>query len=55
MARTTMSNARAEKELKSEVEGILKTLGLSTSEAINIFFSSSETEAGAALSGGNSK
>lgn len=37
MARTAMINTRTEKELKSEVEGILKTLGLSTTEAINIF------------------
>lgn len=38
MARTAQINARTEAELKSEVEGILKSLGLSTSEAINIFF-----------------
>lgn len=38
MARTAMINARTEMELKAEVEGILKTLGMSTSEAINIFF-----------------
>jgi DNA-damage-inducible protein J len=38
MARTAMINARTEQELKSEVEGILKSLGLSTTEAINIFF-----------------
>lgn len=38
MARTAMINARTEQELKKEVEGILKTLGLSTTEAINIFF-----------------
>lgn len=38
MARTAMINARTEMELKAEVEGILKTLGMSTTEAINIFF-----------------
>lgn len=38
MARTAMINARTERELKTEVEGILKNLGLSTTEAINIFF-----------------
>jgi DNA-damage-inducible protein J len=38
MARTAMINARTEKELKKEVEGILQSLGMSTTEAINIFF-----------------
>jgi DNA-damage-inducible protein J len=38
MARTAIINARTERELKKEVEGILKSLGLSTTEAINIFF-----------------
>ena len=38
MARSAMINARTEKELKEEVEIILKQLGLSTTEAINIFF-----------------
>jgi DNA-damage-inducible protein J len=38
MARTAMINARTERELKKEVEGILQSLGLSTTEAINIFF-----------------
>jgi DNA-damage-inducible protein J len=38
MARTAMINARTESELMEEVEGILKSLGLSTTEAINIFF-----------------
>lgn len=38
MARTAMINARTERELKKEVEGILKNLGMSTTEAINIFF-----------------
>jgi len=38
MARTAMINARTERELKNEVEGILQSLGMSTTEAINIFF-----------------
>ena len=38
MAKTAMINARTEKELKQDVEIILKELGLSTTEAINIFF-----------------
>lgn len=38
MARTAMVNARTELELKKEVEGILQSLGMSTTEAINIFF-----------------
>jgi DNA-damage-inducible protein J len=38
MARTAMINARTERELKKEVEGILQSLGISTTEAINIFF-----------------
>ena len=38
MARTAMINARTERELKKEVEEILRSLGLSTTEAINIFF-----------------
>jgi DNA-damage-inducible protein J len=38
MARTALINARTEPDLKDEVEGILKKLGLSTTEAINIFF-----------------
>lgn len=38
MARTAMINARTERELKEEVADILEALGLSTTEAINIFF-----------------
>ncbi len=38
MARSAQINARTERELKIEVEEILKNLGLSTTEAINIFF-----------------
>jgi DNA-damage-inducible protein J len=39
MAKTTTIRARTSPELKEEVEGILKKLGLNTTEAINIFFS----------------
>jgi DNA-damage-inducible protein J len=38
MTRTALINARTERELKEEVESIFRTLGLSTTEAINIFF-----------------
>jgi len=38
MATTALINARTEPDLKEEVEGILKKLGLSTTEAINIIF-----------------
>jgi DNA-damage-inducible protein J len=38
MAKTALINARTEPDLKEEVEGILKKLGLSTTEAVNIFF-----------------
>lgn len=38
MAKTAMINARTERELKEEVADILEALGLSTTEAINIFF-----------------
>jgi DNA-damage-inducible protein J len=38
MARTAMVNARTDRELKKEVEEILQSLGISTTEAINIFF-----------------
>lgn len=38
MPRKAVIHARTEQELKNEVEGILKTLGLSTTEAVNIFF-----------------
>jgi len=38
MAKTALINARTEPDLKEEVEVILKKLGLSTTEAINIFF-----------------
>lgn len=39
MAKTAVIQARTESALKSEVEGILKKLGLNTTEAINLFFS----------------
>jgi DNA-damage-inducible protein J len=39
MPRTTTIRARTSPELKEEVEGILRELGLNTTEAINIFFS----------------
>jgi len=38
MAKTALINARTEPDLKEEVEVILKKLGRSTTEAINIFF-----------------
>jgi len=46
MAKTAMINARTEIELKTEVEEILKTLGMSTTEAINIFFKQVKMRAG---------
>ncbi len=39
MANTAIIHARTESALKSEVESILKKLGLNTTEAINLFFS----------------
>ncbi len=39
MSKTSMIRARTNPDLKSEVETILMELGLTTSEAINIFFS----------------
>ncbi|MFH0988817.1 MAG: type II toxin-antitoxin system RelB/DinJ family antitoxin [bacterium] len=38
MAKTAMVQARIEPDLKSEVENILSVLGMSTTDAINIFF-----------------
>jgi len=38
MAKTAMLRARIEPILKDEVDSIFKKLGLSTSEAINIFY-----------------
>jgi len=39
MAKTAMIMARTEPDLKSDAEKILKKLGLSTTEAINLFLS----------------
>lgn len=39
MAKTAMIVARIEPELKADTEKILKKLGLSTTEAINLFLS----------------
>lgn len=39
MAKTAMIRARTSPDLKSEVEGILNKLGLTTTEAVNLFFS----------------
>ena len=39
MAKTKMVHARIEEDLKTEVESVFKNLGLSTTEAIKIFFS----------------
>lgn len=38
MSKTAMIRARIEPNLKDEVEKILKKLGLTTTEAINIFY-----------------
>ena len=38
MPRTAIIHARTETALKSDVERILKTLGMTTTEAVNIFF-----------------
>ncbi len=38
MAKTASVHARIEPELKSSVEDVFRQLGLSTSEAINLFF-----------------
>jgi DNA-damage-inducible protein J len=38
MARTAMIRARTEPELKSDVKGIFKELGLSATEPINLFY-----------------
>ncbi len=39
MPKTTMIHARVEEDLKAETEKIFKKLGLSTTEAITVFFS----------------
>lgn len=38
MAKTAMINARIEPALKKEVEGILRRLGLNTTQAVSLFF-----------------
>lgn len=38
MARDALIRARTEASLKAEVEGIFKELGLTTTEAINLFY-----------------
>ncbi len=38
MAKTAMLNARIEPKLKNEVKGILKKLGLTTTQAVTLFF-----------------
>jgi DNA-damage-inducible protein J len=38
MSKTTMITARIDPRLKRETEKVLKNLGLSTSQAINLFF-----------------
>ena len=39
MSRTAMIRARTEPDLKTEVENIFHQLGLTTTEAINLFYS----------------
>ena len=39
MSKTTMIHARVESDLKTDTEKIFKKLGLSTTEAITVFFS----------------
>ena len=39
MSKTTMVHARVESDLKTDTEKIFKKLGLSTTEAIAVFFS----------------
>lgn len=46
MSKTAMIRARTEPRLKSKVERIFETLGLTTSEAINLFFHRVELENG---------
>ena len=38
MSKTAMVNARIEPKLKSDVETILRKLGLSTTQAVTLFF-----------------
>ncbi|GAB4490328.1 MAG: type II toxin-antitoxin system RelB/DinJ family antitoxin [Thermodesulfovibrionales bacterium] len=39
MAKTAMITTRVEPDLKADAEKVLKTLGISTTEAINLFLS----------------
>lgn len=39
MAKTAMITTRVEPDLKTDAEKVLKTLGISTTEAINLFLS----------------
>jgi DNA-damage-inducible protein J len=38
MAKSAMINARVEPKLKQEVEGILREIGLNTTQAVTLFF-----------------
>jgi DNA-damage-inducible protein J len=38
MAKSAMINARVEPKLKQEVEGILRKIGLNTTQAVTLFF-----------------
>ena len=46
MSKTALIQARIEPNLKSEVEAILKEIGLSTSEAVTLFFKRVKMERG---------
>lgn len=46
MAKTAIVQARVEPELKSNVEGILGSLGMSTTDAITIYFKQIEMSEG---------
>lgn len=46
MSKTAMIRARTEPALKREVEAIFKELGLSTTEAINLFYSQTKMRKG---------
>ncbi len=46
MSKTAMIRARTEPKLKSKVERIFETLGLTASEAINLFYHRVELEKG---------
>jgi DNA-damage-inducible protein J len=46
MRKSAMIRARVEPELKTEVEGIFKELGLTTTEAITLFYHQVKTRKG---------